>query len=92
MATIGDENRLDFSLPGELRLAIETAAAYLGQSVRDFAVSAIADRARDVIQSQHVTRLSNRDRDIFLAMLDDVDLRPNEALKQAAEKYRREIE
>ena len=35
-------------------------------------------------------RLSDRDRDIFLAMLDS-DEEPNEALKQAAEEYKKRI-
>jgi len=37
------------------------------------------------------TFLTNRDRDIFLKMLDDVDARPNNALLAAARKYLRRM-
>jgi uncharacterized protein (DUF1778 family) len=36
-------------------------------------------------------RLSNRDRDIFLALLDDIEAQPNDALREAAAAYRRQI-
>ena len=37
------------------------------------------------------TRLSNRDRDIFLALLDDIQAQPNDALREAAAAYKRQI-
>lgn len=83
--------RLNFRLPAELKQTIEEAAAYLGQSVSDFAVSTLVDRAQHIIQAHHVTRLSNRDRDIFLAILHDENAEPNEALKAAAQRYQDEI-
>jgi uncharacterized protein (DUF1778 family) len=79
--------RLNFRLPSEVKSAIEQAAAQLGQSVSDFAVSTLVRTARDVLEQERVTRLSNADRDRFLALLDDADVRPNAALRAAAKRY-----
>src|SRR5258708_7017289 len=78
--------RLNFRLPAELKEEIEAAAAYLGQSVSDYALATLVQNARGVIQQHDVTVLSNRDRDIFLALLDDADAKPNRALMEAAAK------
>jgi len=82
--------RLNFRLPAELKETIAQAAAQLGQSVSDFAVSTLVQSARNVIQQHRVTKLSNRDRDIFIAMLDDADAKPNKTLAAAARKYKRD--
>lgn len=79
--------RLDFRLHSEVKEVIEQAAAVSGQSVSDFAVSALYRAAKEVLEREQATRLSNRDRDIFLTMLDS-DTKPNEALKRAAKKYK----
>ena len=83
-----NEARLNFRLPADLKRTIEAAAACLGQSVSDFAISSLAQTARNVIEQTQVTRLSNRDRDTFMALLDDADARPNKALKAAAKRYK----
>ncbi len=83
-----NEARLNFRLSVELKTTIEAAAACLGQSVSDFAISSLTETARNVIEQHQVTRLSSRDRDIFIALLDDADARPNKALKAAAKRYK----
>jgi uncharacterized protein (DUF1778 family) len=83
-----NDARLNFRLPAELKQTIEEAAACTGQSVSDFAVSTLVRTARDVIEQEKVTRLSNRDRDVFVSLLDDENARPNEALRAAARKYK----
>jgi uncharacterized protein (DUF1778 family) len=90
MASETDKNdaRLNFRLPTEIKATIEEAAACLGQSVSDFAVSTLAQTARQVIQDRDVTRLSQRDRDRFLALLDDTDIEPNAALIKAVKRYK----
>ncbi len=89
MATdIPSDARLDFRLPADVKTTIEAAAACLGQSVSDFAISTLAQTARSVIEQHLITRLSNRDRDSFMALLDDTDARPNKALKAAAQTYK----
>ena len=90
MATDAGKNdaRLNFRLSADLKETIEEAAAHLGQTVSDFAISTLAQTARQVIQEHHVTRLSQRDRNRFVALLDDLDAEPNKALIAAAKRYK----
>jgi uncharacterized protein (DUF1778 family) len=91
MATGVRDSRLNFRLPAELKEIIEEAAASLGQSVSDFAVGTLVSQAREVLQQQSVTVLSNRDRDRFMALLDAADARPNAALVKAARRYKKHL-
>jgi len=87
--TTPSDARLNFRLPAELKQTIEEAAARLGQSVSDFAVSTLVRSARDVIEQENITCLSNRDRDRFISLLDKKNIRPNVALAAAARKYKK---
>jgi uncharacterized protein (DUF1778 family) len=87
--TTHNDARLNFRLPAELKQTIEEAAARLGQSVSDFAVSTLVRSARDVIEQENITRLSNRDRNVFISLLDKKNIRPNNALAAAARKYKK---
>ena len=78
-------------LSSDLKQIVEEAAVTLGQTVSDFTISTIVREARQVIQDAQFTRLSNRDRDIFLAALDSTDARPNESLKAAARRYKKRM-
>ena len=82
--------RINVRISSELKQTIEDAAASIGQSVSEFTISTVVREARLVLQESQVTRLSNRDRDLFLKMLDDVDRKPNAALKAAANRYRKQ--
>jgi uncharacterized protein (DUF1778 family) len=82
-----NDARLSFRLPAAWKRTIEEAATFLGQSVSNFAVSTLAQTACSILEQKKFTRLSNRDRDIFVAMLDDHDARPNRALVVAAQDY-----
>jgi uncharacterized protein (DUF1778 family) len=82
-----NDARLNFRLPTEIKETIEEAAARLGQTVSDFAISTLAQTARQVIQDHQITRLSRRDRDRFAALLDDTSVDPNAALIGAAKRY-----
>jgi uncharacterized protein (DUF1778 family) len=89
MATESEHDaRLNFRLSAELKETIEEAAAQLGQTVSDFAVSTLVTTARQVLQEHQVTRLSQRDRDRFMTLLDDAECRPNKALRVAAKRYK----
>jgi uncharacterized protein (DUF1778 family) len=87
MATGARDARLNFRLPSDLKEVIEEAAASLGQSVSDFAVSTLVRQARSVIEQRNVTRLSDRAR--FMALLNDAEARPNAALVKAARRYKK---
>ena len=91
MATGARDARLNFRLPADLKDVIEEAAASLGQSVSDFAVSTLVQQARSVIEQRNVTTLSDRDRDRFMALLDDAEARPNAALVKAAKRYKKKL-
>ena len=87
MATVSrNDARINVRLPSELKQTIEDAASALGQSVSEFAISTVVRAARLVLQDVHITRLSNRDRDRFLQALNDLDAKPNAALKAAARR------
>ncbi len=88
-ATGRNDSRLNFRLASELKETIEQAAAELGQTVSEFAVSTLVREARQVIEQGRQTRLSNRDRDLFIKALEDADAKPNEPLKAAGRKYKR---
>jgi uncharacterized protein (DUF1778 family) len=91
MSTAADKNaRLDFRLPAKLKQLIENAAVEAGQSLTDFAVSTLVEKAHDVIQRGRVTELTNRDRDLFIAMIER-PAPPNAALRGAAREHRRRI-
>ncbi|MEQ1903944.1 MAG: DUF1778 domain-containing protein [Pirellulaceae bacterium] len=87
MASAGNDARLNFRLAPELKQTIEQAAAEMGLTVSDFAIAALVQSARKVLDESEHTRLSNRDRAIFLKMLDDQTAKPNAALKKAAKRY-----
>jgi uncharacterized protein (DUF1778 family) len=89
--TSKNDARLNFRLPAEMKELIDDAATLLGRSVSDFAVSTLVQAARKVIQHEAATRLTNRDRDRFIALLDDADIAPNEALKKAVKRYKKQI-
>ncbi|MGH9676699.1 MAG: DUF1778 domain-containing protein [Candidatus Acidiferrum sp.] len=81
--------RLNFRLAPPFKVVIEEAAAVMGQTVSDFAVSTLVQAARKVVEQRDVTELTIRDRDRFLALLDDTGRMPNKALRDAAARYRK---
>lgn len=89
-ATAKSEARINVRLPIELKRTIEEAAAALGQTVSEFTISTIVRESRQVLEEAQVTRLSNRDRDSFIAAL-EADLKPNKALRTAARRYRKRL-
>jgi uncharacterized protein (DUF1778 family) len=48
-------------------------------------------KARRILRDQQITRLSDRDRKRFVAMLDDSSSMPNEALVKAVKRYRKQV-
>ena len=80
--------RLDFRLRLEHKRLIERAASAQSQTVTDFAVANLVKAAHETIQQAALTRLSTRDRDVFLRAL-ETDAEPNAALKKAARRYKK---
>ena len=91
MSRAKSDTRINFRLSGELKKTIEDAAAQMGQTVSDFAVSTLVQASRKILNDQQVTRLSDRDRALFVKMLDDESTKPNEALVRAAKRYKKQV-
>jgi uncharacterized protein (DUF1778 family) len=79
--------RLDFRLSSENKRLIEQAASLTEQTVSDFVLSVTLPIAKEKLAESHVTILSKRDRDLFLALLED-EGEPNEVLQLGAKKYK----
>lgn len=91
MTTAKSDARINFRLSSELKRTIEDAAAEMGQSVSDFAISTLVQAARQILHDQQATRLSQRDRQVFAAMLDDPSSNPSDALMKAARRYKKQV-
>ena len=82
--------RLEARITPEQKDLIERAAAYQGRTVSDFVVGVVQDAARAVIDEHEVLRLSGSQSRAFVEMLLDPP-EPNEALEQAAKRYREDV-
>jgi uncharacterized protein (DUF1778 family) len=87
---VQDISRLNFRLPSEVKEKIERAAVVSGLTVTDFAIHSLIASAEDVLERHQATVLSNRDRDLFLALVES-DEKPNEALLDAVKDFKRLI-
>lgn len=83
--------RLNFRLAADLKQTVEEAAALTGQTVSDFAISVLVRSARRVIEEHDQTILGQRDRDLFVALLDQTDAKPNKAIRAAARRYQKRV-
>lgn len=86
-AVTTNDARIEIWLGGEAKAVVEEAAALTGQSLSDFAVSALLEKATQVVTAQPVRVLSERDARTFLRMLDSEE-QPNETLREAAAWYK----
>jgi uncharacterized protein (DUF1778 family) len=82
--------RLDVRLRPDKKALIEEAATLSGKTISEYVVSTLLQQSTEVLQRHRHIRLSDRDRDQFLALLDASD-EPNAALTQAARKYKRTV-
>jgi uncharacterized protein (DUF1778 family) len=81
-------DRLNVRLPDRLKDLIQEAAELSGQTMSDFVVSTLSTTARRILHQERLIVLSDRDRDIFLKML-DADAKPSQALRRAARWYKK---
>jgi len=82
--------RLNFRVRSDIKDRIEKAATLSGKSITDFAVSALSDTADEVLERYRAAELSDRDRDIFLSLLDRA-AKPNKVLRRAAKTHKKLI-
>lgn len=90
MTTSQQSERLDVRLSPENKELIAQAAGLLGLNLSSFTVSTLVQEARRVLDRHAVVRMSDDDRERFLALLDDPP-EPAEALKRAARRHRESI-
>ncbi len=79
--------RLDIRLNMDTKELIQQAAELRNQAITQFVVSTLSQEAGKVVAEQQRSVLSNRDRDLFLMLL-DAPPKPNKALRRAAEAYK----
>lgn len=84
-----NETRLEIRLKSDTKGLILQAAELRNQTITQFVVATLAEEAGKVVAEHERTVLSNRDRDLFLKLL-DAPPRPNKALRKAAEDYRKQ--
>ena len=85
-----EEARISFRVDHSTMSLIERAASYSGETVAAYAISALIRDAQMVVHEHENMLLSDRDRDLFLSLLDNPP-EPNEALRRAAREYERRV-
>ncbi len=88
MSVSSKSERVDLRLPLDQKRLIEQAATLSGLTVSGFILGSTIERAREVLHETAVIELSARDRDRFLAALDDERARPGPALRRAARRHK----
>lgn len=78
--------RLDVRLRPDKKALIEEAATLSGKTVSEYVVSTLLQQSAEILERHRHIRLSDRDRDQFLALLDASD-EPSAALTGAVRKY-----
>ncbi|MCK5798126.1 MAG: DUF1778 domain-containing protein [Deltaproteobacteria bacterium] len=75
------EERIDLRTSREVKDLIQRAADLIGTTMSAFILHCSYDAAREALAQQASVVVSDRDRDLFLRLLDDPPA-PNDALKQ----------
>jgi uncharacterized protein (DUF1778 family) len=84
MATVTTkQENIHFRISSEAKSVIDKAVIVSGQSLTDFATRSLLESAKNILEHEFTSVLSNRDRDRLLKILDD-DIEPNEALRRAS--------
>lgn len=88
-ATI-NQARVDFRTTPEIKSLIEQAAAIYGTTVSEYIKATVVEKSREIIERNETRILSDRDRDVFLALLDS-PAAPNQALLAAAAEFKNAV-
>ncbi len=78
-----ESSRLSIRLNPDIKDLSQQAAEFRNQTVTEFVLGAALEAAIKAVAEQAQTELSNRDRDLFLKLL-DAPPAPNSALRKAA--------
>ena len=81
------DNRIDLRVDETAKKLIERAASIAGMSISSFTLSTTLRAAREEIAAYEQLALSNRDRDLFVATIENPP-RANEALRSAMKQFK----
>lgn len=90
LKTSRTEAKINFRLEAQQKSLIEEAASITGQSLTSFAISILMGSAQEIVERFGRTSLTDRDRGLFLAVL-DADEEPVPALTAAAASYKSKV-
>jgi uncharacterized protein (DUF1778 family) len=80
--------RFDTRLPKEQKDFFEYAASLGGfRTLTEFLISAAQEKAKTIVETQKVTLVSKKDREVFFKALMNPP-KPNDRLKTAAKRYK----
>ena len=85
------ESRIDVRVRPEQKELLERAALIKGMSLSAYLLSNSLEKARVEIEKHQKLVLSDRDRDLFIALMSEPP-EPNQALKEAMTKYQQDYE
>lgn len=85
------EDRVEFRTSHQERMQFEMAATYLGMNLSSFLRMAALDKSDEIVKKSNILVISNSDRDLFLASLENPP-EPNENLKKAFLEYKKNID
>ena len=87
-ASTSSKDRMHFRLVPEIKERVARAAAITGQGLTDFAVSALSQRADEILDRHESVLLNRKDYQFFLTSLDNAKT-PSPRSRAAAARYRR---
>ena len=83
-----DKDRMHFRLSPDIKARVARAAAITGQGLTDFAVTALSERANEILERHDTVTLDAEDYSYFLKSLDR-SRKPSKSSRAAAARYRR---
>ena len=84
-----ERDRISARLPKEVRERIEEAADRSGATLNQFLVQAAIEKADQVLEREKVMKLSARDAEWLLNLLDQPPPAPNAKLQRALDNYQK---
>lgn len=85
--TTRKDDRVTARIPKNIKNTLEQAASITGATLNQFIVQAALKEARQILETERVINLSEKDAEIVFSLLENPPA-PNENLKQAAENHR----
>ncbi len=86
---VRDRERISARVSKDVRERLEEAADRSGATLNQFLVQAAVEKADQVLERERVTRLSARDAEWMLSILDQPPRSPNVKLQSALDNYQK---